>query len=120
VQKTTVELKSTPAALSNPSFYAAYSALFEDPWSSKHERCKIDDPDGPIQNQPFSNANPKCLDVLLPDTQLYVAPGIYSSDFSTPLPEVVDKCIQSSSNNARQALYNVSAKRALVFMLKLL
>ncbi|GAQ82764.1 Actin-related protein Arp2/3 complex subunit Arp3 [Klebsormidium nitens] len=38
--------------------------------------------------------------------ELYFAPEIYSSDFSTPLPEVVDKCIQSSPIDTRRALYN--------------
>ncbi|EFJ18143.1 hypothetical protein SELMODRAFT_420505 [Selaginella moellendorffii] len=35
----------------------------------------------------------------------FFAPEICSSDFSTPLPEVVDKCIQSAPIDTRRALY---------------
>lgn len=39
--------------------------------------------------------------------QVFFSPEIYSSDFTVPLPEVVDKCIQSAPIDTRRALYKV-------------
>ncbi|XP_024358612.1 actin-related protein 3 isoform X1 [Physcomitrium patens] len=37
--------------------------------------------------------------------EVFFSPEIYSSDFTTPLPEVVDNCIQSAPIDVRRALY---------------
>ena len=37
--------------------------------------------------------------------QVFFHPEIYSSDYLTPLPEVVDQCIQMSPIDTRRALY---------------
>ncbi|XP_057776838.1 actin-related protein 3-like [Salvia miltiorrhiza] len=37
--------------------------------------------------------------------EVFFNPEIYSSDFTTPLPDVIDKCIQSSPIDTRRALY---------------
>ncbi|CAK9276273.1 unnamed protein product [Sphagnum jensenii] len=37
--------------------------------------------------------------------EVFFSPEIYSSDFTVPLPEVVDKCIQSAPIDTRRALY---------------
>lgn len=37
--------------------------------------------------------------------EVFFSPEIYSSDFTTPLPEVVDRCIQSAPIDTRRALY---------------
>ncbi|XP_020551829.1 actin-related protein 3-like [Sesamum indicum] len=37
--------------------------------------------------------------------ELFFNPEIYSSDFSTPLPDLIDKCIQSAPIDTRRALY---------------
>ncbi|CAI9775345.1 unnamed protein product [Fraxinus pennsylvanica] len=37
--------------------------------------------------------------------EVFFSPEIYSSDFTTPLPEVIDKCIQSAPIDTRRALY---------------
>ena len=39
--------------------------------------------------------------------ELFFNPGIYSSDFLTPLPEIVDDVIQQSPLNVRRGLYKV-------------
>lgn len=36
---------------------------------------------------------------------MFFSPEIYSSDFTTPLPEIVDNCIQSAPIDSRRALY---------------
>ena len=38
---------------------------------------------------------------------MFFSPEIYSSDFTTPLPEIVDNCIQSAPIDSRRALYKV-------------
>ncbi|KAK6930916.1 Actin family [Dillenia turbinata] len=38
---------------------------------------------------------------------IFFNPEIYSSDFATPLPAVIDKCIQSTPIDTRRALYKV-------------
>jgi actin-related protein 3 len=43
------------------------------------------------------------------DAQVFFSPEIYSSDFTVPLPEVVDKCIQSAPIDTRRALYKVQS-----------
>jgi hypothetical protein len=40
---------------------------------------------------------------------VFFSPEIYSSDFTVPLPEVVDKCIQSAPIDTRRALYKVQS-----------
>lgn len=37
--------------------------------------------------------------------EIFFSPEIYDSDFTTPLPAVIDKCIQSSPIDTRRALY---------------
>ncbi|KZV47536.1 actin-related protein 3-like [Dorcoceras hygrometricum] len=37
--------------------------------------------------------------------EIFFNPEIYSSDFTTPLPDVIDKCIQSAPIDTRRALY---------------
>ncbi|XP_076960224.1 actin-related protein 3 [Bidens hawaiensis] len=37
--------------------------------------------------------------------EIFFNPEIYNSDFTTPLPEVIDKCIQSAPIDTRRALY---------------
>ncbi|KAK4402695.1 Actin-related protein 3 [Sesamum angolense] len=37
--------------------------------------------------------------------ELFFNPEIYSTDFSTPLPDLIDKCIQSAPIDTRRALY---------------
>ncbi|KAG6549072.1 hypothetical protein Mapa_009515 [Marchantia paleacea] len=37
--------------------------------------------------------------------EVFFSPEIYSSDFTVPLPEIVDKCIQTSPIDTRRALY---------------
>ncbi|KAL0408544.1 UNVERIFIED_CONTAM: Actin-related protein 3 [Sesamum radiatum] len=37
--------------------------------------------------------------------EVFFNPEIYSSDFTTPLPDVIDKCIQSAPIDTRRALY---------------
>jgi len=37
--------------------------------------------------------------------EIFFSPEIYSSDFTVPLPQVVDNCIQSSTIDTRRALY---------------
>ncbi|PPS17241.1 hypothetical protein GOBAR_AA03332 [Gossypium barbadense] len=37
--------------------------------------------------------------------EVFFSPEIYSSDFTTPLPVVIDKCIQSAPIDTRRALY---------------
>ncbi|CAN1312837.1 Actin-related protein 3 [Linum perenne] len=37
--------------------------------------------------------------------EIFFKPEIYSSDYTTPLPEVIDKCIQSAPIDTRRALY---------------
>lgn len=39
--------------------------------------------------------------------QVFFNPEIYNSDFTTPLPVVIDKCIQSAPIDTRRALYKV-------------
>lgn len=39
--------------------------------------------------------------------QIFFNPEIYSSEFTTPLPVVIDKCIQSAPIDTRRALYKV-------------
>lgn len=39
--------------------------------------------------------------------QVFFNPEIYSSDFTTPLPVVIDKCIQSAPIDTRRSLYKV-------------
>lgn len=39
--------------------------------------------------------------------QVFFNPEIYSNDFTTPLPAVIDKCIQSAPIDTRRALYKV-------------
>jgi len=40
--------------------------------------------------------------------QVFFNPEIYNSDFTTPLPAVIDKCIQTAPIDTRRALYKVS------------
>lgn len=40
-------------------------------------------------------------------SQVFFNPEIYNSDFTTPLPDVIDKCIQSAPIDTRRALYKV-------------
>jgi len=42
-------------------------------------------------------------------TEVFFNPEIYSSDFLTPLPEVVDNVIQTSPIDVRRGLYKLSA-----------
>ncbi|XP_006338881.1 actin-related protein 3-like isoform X2 [Solanum tuberosum] len=37
--------------------------------------------------------------------EVFFSPEIYNSDFTNPLPEVIDKCIQSAPIDTRRALY---------------
>ena len=46
-------------------------------------------------------------DYILSCGQVFFSPEIYTSDFSTSLPEVVDQCIQSTPIDTRRALYKV-------------
>jgi actin-related protein 3 len=39
--------------------------------------------------------------------QIFFNPEIYSADFSTPLPVLIDSCIQSAPIDTRRALYKV-------------
>ena len=39
--------------------------------------------------------------------QVFFNPEIYSNDFTTSLPAVIDKCIQSAPIDTRRALYKV-------------
>lgn len=39
--------------------------------------------------------------------QVFFNPEIYNGDFPTPLPDVIDKCIQSAPIDTRRALYKV-------------
>jgi hypothetical protein len=39
--------------------------------------------------------------------QIFFNPEIYSADFSTPLPELIDSCVQSAPIDTRRALYKV-------------
>jgi len=39
--------------------------------------------------------------------QIFFNPEIYSADFSTPLPELIDNCVQSAPIDTRRALYKV-------------
>jgi actin-related protein 3 len=39
--------------------------------------------------------------------QMFFNPEIYSTDFSTPLPELIDACVQSAPIDTRRALYKV-------------
>ncbi|KAJ6318892.1 hypothetical protein OIU76_014283 [Salix suchowensis] len=39
------------------------------------------------------------------NARVFFNPEIYSSDFTTPLPAVIDKCIQSAPIDTRRALY---------------
>ena len=39
--------------------------------------------------------------------QVFFNPEIYSNDFTTSLPTVIDKCIQSAPIDTRRALYKV-------------
>lgn len=43
----------------------------------------------------------------LDDLQVFFNPEIYSSEFTTPLPAVIDRCIQSAPIDTRRALYKV-------------
>lgn len=43
--------------------------------------------------------------------QVFFNPEIYSNDFTTPLPAVIDKCIQSAPIDTRRALYKVRCMR---------
>lgn len=43
--------------------------------------------------------------------EIFFNPEIYSSDFLTPLPEIVDDVIQSSPIDVRRGLYKVRQKR---------
>ncbi|KAG1331375.1 putative Actin-related protein 3 [Cocos nucifera] len=45
--------------------------------------------------------------------RIFFHPEIYSSDFTTPLPAVIDKCIQSSPIDTRRALYKVAEYSAI-------
>lgn len=49
------------------------------------------------------------LDVLCFVTQVFFNPEIYTTDFTTPLPDVIDKCIQSAPIDTRRALYKVTS-----------
>lgn len=40
-------------------------------------------------------------------SQVFFNPEIYSTDYTTPLPAVIDKCIQSAPIDTRRALYKV-------------
>ncbi|CAI0627174.1 unnamed protein product [Linum tenue] len=42
-----------------------------------------------------------CSDIV----KIFFNPEVYSSDFTTPLPDVIDKCIQSAPIDTRRALY---------------
>jgi len=48
--------------------------------------------------------------------QIFFHPEIYSSDFTTPLPTIIDKCIQSSPIDTRRALYKVYEIRIFVMV----
>ncbi|VAI88253.1 unnamed protein product [Triticum turgidum subsp. durum] len=37
--------------------------------------------------------------------QIFFHPEMYSADFSTPLPELIDSCVQSAPIDTRRALY---------------
>lgn len=39
--------------------------------------------------------------------QVFFNPEIYNGDFTTPLPDIIDKCIQSAPIDTRRALYKV-------------
>jgi actin-related protein 3 len=39
--------------------------------------------------------------------QMFFNPEIYSTDFSTPLPDLIDACVQSAPIDTRRALYKV-------------
>ena len=45
--------------------------------------------------------------VIFFDLQVFFNPEIYSSEFTTPLPTVIDRCIQSAPIDTRRALYKV-------------
>lgn len=42
--------------------------------------------------------------------QVFFHPEIYDSDFTTSLPDMIDKCVQSSPIDTRRALYKVKYK----------
>ncbi|KAJ7945480.1 Actin-related protein [Quillaja saponaria] len=49
--------------------------------------------------------------------EVFFNPEIYSSEFATPLPDVIDKCIQSAPIDTRRALYkNIVKLWMLVFL----
>ena len=52
--------------------------------------------------------------------QVFFSPEIYSSELTSSLPEVIDKCIQSAPIDTRRALYKVNIlvidKKAFVFL----
>lgn len=47
--------------------------------------------------------------------QIFFNPEIYNKDFTTPLPAVIDKCIQSAPIDTRRALYKVHVTRLYPF-----
>lgn len=48
--------------------------------------------------------------------EIFFNPEIYSSDFLTPLPEIVDDVIQSSPIDVRRGLYKVSSTNLVDFI----
>lgn len=47
-----------------------------------------------------------CIGCFL--VQVFFNPEIHGGDFTTTLPEVIDKCIQSAPIDTRRALYKVT------------
>lgn len=54
--------------------------------------------------------------LLILSLQIFFNPEIYSGEFTTPLPSVVDKCIQSAPIDTRRALYKVNMLRNIVVL----
>lgn len=54
--------------------------------------------------------------LLILSLQIFFNPEIYSDEFTTPLPSVVDKCIQSAPIDTRRALYKVNMLRNIVVL----
>lgn len=74
-----------------------YDADTEEKWFKKFTM------NNPVTNQPFT------VDVgyeRFLGPEIFFNPEIFSSDYTTPLPELVDNCIQSCPIDTRRGLYN--------------
>jgi len=68
----------------------------------------------PARFREFKSVNPKTKEVVKIDIgyerflgpEIFFSPEIFSSDFTTPLPDIVDATIQACPIDTRRALYN--------------